>query len=294
MGHLPEFQVGRVFSAGWGTQSTAVLVLQAMGKLPKPYDVFAFANVGTDSENPETLTYYEQHIKPFATQHGIHLAESQRLYFGKPISLYEFMLTVESSQPLPLYFSETGKGKRICTVDFKIEVLNRWIKQYLKMPYVEIGIGFSVDEFHRTRKKYPDWHSHNWTRQENGSWRRGKRLGYWRKHEYPLIELGIKRQEAIRIVERAGLPSPPRSLCWFCPFQGRNGLLDKKKHSPETFRRILDLEDLLNERYQKRTGQKKSRYVTFHPDRIRTREMPDQKSLWDALDGECDLGVCGV
>ena len=39
----------RTFSFGAGVQSTAVLVLQALGRLPEPYDVFLFANVGDDS-----------------------------------------------------------------------------------------------------------------------------------------------------------------------------------------------------------------------------------------------------
>ena len=41
----------RTFSFGGGVQSTAVLVLQAQNKLPEPYDVFLFANVGDDSEH---------------------------------------------------------------------------------------------------------------------------------------------------------------------------------------------------------------------------------------------------
>ena len=35
----------RTFSFGAGVQSTAVLVLQAEGQLPEPYDAFLFANV---------------------------------------------------------------------------------------------------------------------------------------------------------------------------------------------------------------------------------------------------------
>ena len=42
----------RTFSFGAGVQSTAVLALQALGRLPDPYDVFLFANVGDDSEDP--------------------------------------------------------------------------------------------------------------------------------------------------------------------------------------------------------------------------------------------------
>ena len=60
-----------IFSFGGGVQSTAVLVLQAQGKLN--YDEFVFANVGDDSENPETLEYVNRYSKPFAAAHGIRL-----------------------------------------------------------------------------------------------------------------------------------------------------------------------------------------------------------------------------
>lgn len=41
----------RVFSFGGGVQSTAVLALQAMGKLPDPYDAFLFATREVASHN---------------------------------------------------------------------------------------------------------------------------------------------------------------------------------------------------------------------------------------------------
>ena len=65
--------VMRTFSFGAGVQSTAVLALQALGKLPEPYDVFLFANVGDDSEDPRSLDYYHKFHVPFAEKHGIEL-----------------------------------------------------------------------------------------------------------------------------------------------------------------------------------------------------------------------------
>jgi hypothetical protein len=67
----------RTFSFGGGVQSTAVLVLQAQNKLPEPYDVFLFANVGDDSEHPDTIEYFHNVHKPFAEKNGIHLEEME-------------------------------------------------------------------------------------------------------------------------------------------------------------------------------------------------------------------------
>ena len=54
----------RVVSWGGGVQSTALLVLAAQGKVD--YQRFVFANVGEDSENPDTLRYIAEHSRPYA------------------------------------------------------------------------------------------------------------------------------------------------------------------------------------------------------------------------------------
>lgn len=41
---------------------------KALGRLPEPFDVFAFANVGSNSENPATLEYLDKITRPFAEQ----------------------------------------------------------------------------------------------------------------------------------------------------------------------------------------------------------------------------------
>jgi len=292
----PRFRPYRLFSAGWGTQSTAALVLQAQRKIT-PYDAFVWANVGDDSEHPETIDYYHNHIVPFASKHGIPLIERQKIYKGKPITLYRFVHDVTNTMPLPLYFSEGGKANRKCTVDFKVEVVNRYFKQEVKKTHVEMGIGFSRDEAHRIYKKYPGWHDHNYSRQKNGQWKRSKKLGFWRLYEFPLTQLMLTKADCIKLVMDAGLPEPPPSLCWWCPFQGRKRLLDKKKHRPMMFAEMIHMEDMLNNRYQTLNhNPKKSKRVGFHPDRIPLRDMPEQYELWHEYEDQdgCDLGICDI
>lgn len=77
----------RAFSFGGGRQSTAALVLAARGQLE--VDLFVFANVGNDSENPDTLEYVETYAKPYAVAHGDELVEVQRRFRdGRDPSLY--------------------------------------------------------------------------------------------------------------------------------------------------------------------------------------------------------------
>ena len=63
------------YSNGGGVQSTAMLCLVASGDLPRA--PFIFANVGNDSEHPDTLAYLANHARPFAKAHEIEMVEVQ-------------------------------------------------------------------------------------------------------------------------------------------------------------------------------------------------------------------------
>ena len=116
----------RTFSFGAGVQSTAVLVLQALGQLPDPYDVFLFANVGDDSEHPDSLAYFRDVHVPYAEEHGIDLQEVKRVKRdGTSPTLLEDALAQERSIPLPLYLDGGGPGNRTCTGTYKINVMSR-------------------------------------------------------------------------------------------------------------------------------------------------------------------------
>ena len=103
----------RTFSFGAGVQSTAVLALQAMGRLPEPYDVFLFANVGDDSEHPDSLAYFRDVHMPFAEEHGIDLQEVKRVKRdGTSPTLLEYTLQDKRSIRLPMYLQGGGPGNR--------------------------------------------------------------------------------------------------------------------------------------------------------------------------------------
>ena len=40
----------------------------------------------------------------------------------------------------------------------------------------------------------------------------------WKQHRWPLIELGMSRNDCLRWMERKGYPLPPKSSCIGCPF----------------------------------------------------------------------------
>ncbi len=67
-------------------------------------------------------------------------------------------------------------------------------------------------------------------------------------HDYPLIAEGIDRQGCIDLIQHHGLPVPPKSGCYICPFQGRADFLKLREQKPELFCKAKTLETLCSEK----------------------------------------------
>jgi hypothetical protein len=222
----------RAFSYGGGVQSTAALVLAAQGRIDFP--VFLFANTGDDSEHPDTLRYVREVAMPYAEEQGIQLHETARRFRrgprkGERVTLYQELITNEKSIGIPMRMSGNGApSNRACTVDYKIDWLDYVLRQMgaTKADRAVIGLGISLDELERMSSDDPDLVS---------------------TKEYPLIDLRLTRQDCMNIISRAGLPVPPKSSCWFCPFHTAARWREMKEHEPELFQRAVELERLKNE-----------------------------------------------
>jgi len=275
---LPKIGSIRVFSFGGGVQSMAVLVLQAQGRIT-PYDAFVFANVGEDSENPATLAYLETISKPFAAAYGIPLIEVRKLTHNKPETLLQHLYRVQRAVPIPIYMQTGAPGHRTCTTEFKINVVDRWIRRE-GYSHAVIGMGISTDEFQRARDT--DWHDRHKT----------KRFGFWKKREYPLIALRLSRQDALAVINAAGLPTPPRSACWFCPFTSTARWIERRRTEPELFAQAVALEEMIN---IKRENIGRDRVYLHRSLRPLDKAVSEQLPLFPDDDGStCDSGYCFV
>jgi hypothetical protein len=218
-----------VFAHGGGIQSTAALVLSAVGALP--FREFVFANVGDDSEAPGTLAYLDQVAKPYAREHGIRLTEvRKRLRDGTVETLWGRMTKPGSrSLPIPVRFSGGAPAHRACTADFKIRVIGRELRRRgaCALTPATVGIGISVDEIERANTH---------------------RAEPYEQIVYPLLDLGLRRSDCARIIRDAGLPVPPKSACWFCPFRRRESWFALRREQPQLFARAARLEEMLTER----------------------------------------------
>lgn len=263
-----------VFSYGGGVQSTAALVLAAQDRLH--YKTFLFCNVGEDSENPATLSYVRHIALPYAQEHGIELIELQRTRYGEPETLYG-RLTREGSRSIgiPVRLARSGApANRACTGDFKIKVIAKWLREHgaTKDDPAVSGLGISLDEFRRMRSDSGIAHQ---------------------KLDYPLIDLRIDRQQCMNIIRDAGLPVPPKSSCWFCPFHSLRTWQEMRQEQPELFKKACDLEALII----KRMDDFKSGDAAYFTRKLKPLAQATSELIQNSLfedDDVCESGYCMV
>lgn len=223
----------RTISYGGGVQSTALLVLAAQCKID--FRTALFANVGDDSEHPATLDYVRNVAMPWAAEHGIAVHELHRVkrdgtraasILGR-VTQHDDPTTLR--EPFPVRGMNGAPLSRGCTRDWKIQPIGKWLKANgaSKDNPATVAIGISTDEFHRANNK---------------------RAEAYERPTYPLLDLGIDRSRCQTIISDAGLPVPPKSSCFFCPFHRPQTWAEMRRDEPELFEKSADLEELLNAR----------------------------------------------
>ena len=219
-----------VISYGGGVQSTAMIVLAAKGIID--YPTALFSNVGDDSEHPSTLEYVRNIAMPWAAKHGIEVIELHRTNrYGEPTeTIYQKLVNPEHrSFGIPVRMSTGAPARRSCTVDYKIRVVAKYLRQNgaTKDNPAHVAIGISTDEIQRANNKQPF---------------------PYEIVDYPLLDLGYSRTDCEKIIYEAGLPVPPKSSCYFCPFHKKSTWQEMRRDEPELFRKAVELEKLINQK----------------------------------------------
>lgn len=260
----------RAFSYGGGVQSTAALVLAAQGEIDFP--TFFFANVGEDSEAPWTITYLHEIAMPYAEANGIELRELvKRTRDGQPQTLMEKIDKSERSIPIPVRMGKDGApGNRSCTAEFKIKVIEKELRRRgaTKEAKATVGLGISVDEYWRAGSPEDPRSPYN-------------------LREYPLVDLRITRDRCRSIIQRAGLPVPEKSSCFFCPYKKLEDWRRLARNQPELFEKACALEDKLRARGQA-LGRGEFFFTRYGAP---LRELVDGNQL-TMLDESQDAGYC--
>lgn len=207
------------WSCGGGTQSAAIAAA-IDGGLPRP-DLIAIAD--TERERSSVWDYLDQVVSPALKKIGLKIERVKRSDFAKE-DLWEDWGGAEPQMLMPVFISNpdgsTGRLKTYCSSRWKRRVIMRWLRSQ-GVKECDAWYGITLDEVRRVRASTERWY----------------------QHRYPLIfDLPMRRNEAIRLVEKFGWPTPPRSACWMCPNREDAEWMDMKKNYPSDFASAVALE----------------------------------------------------
>lgn len=270
-----------VLNYSGGSQSSGILWMVLLGHIKIPNN-FVVLNADPGMENSETYLYTER---------------MRRMCFDKGITfvtvdgpnLYKDILNLKNTDAdrfdSPPYWTKSSEGKKgrlkqKCTQVYKIAPMDRWIRRYLegfhgipvtskRLPpeCVHKWIGFSLDELHRVSdpsQKYV-------------------------RFVYPLIELGMTKQDVLAFFASIGEKQPPRSVCNACFANNADYFREMKKDRPADFAQAVAVDDAVRDWTQ--IGVKESVYVSDLL--VPLRDIDSTNSSF--LEGEewsCDTGHC--
>ena len=266
---------------GGGVQSTAMVVLAAtrnkdFERAMQGRTIYAlFCNVGNDSEHPASLEYVRTIAQPWAVEHNFNVIELQPLKRSLWSHIMDHDDPATTREPIPVRGENGAPLSRSCTADWKIKRAGVWFKDQgcgVDKPKANVAIGISVDEIERA-----------------GRGRDEK----WERRVYPLLDMGLTRSDCEQVIRDAGLPVPPKSSCFFCPFHSRMKWAEMRRDEPELFAKSQLLEDTMNER--RAALNMRSVYLTGFGRRLSDAITEAQTPLFtDGAfnDGQCDEGYC--
>ena len=277
----------KFISLGLGQQSTALYLMSSRGELPRA-DYAIFADTG--SESKQTYEYLKWLLKWQKQHDGIPIITANRKK-----SLYNDLIegTNDSGTrfaSIPAFTKNpdgsTGILRRKCTEEYKVKIIHKAIrkvyglKKFQRTPFTETWMGITVDELGRIKYPRYKWQVFVYP------------FCNYRSIENRLEKLGfsfLSRADCVRWLTKNGYPLPPKSACFFCPYQSNVRWLEMKKNRPQEWDRAVKLDQQIRDSSKK--GVKHP--IFLHKDCVPLSEVnlnEDQLSLFPE---ECD-GVCDV
>lgn len=250
----------KVLSFGGGIQTTALAIMVTQGRVQT--DVIVMADPG--SESAGTYRYLEMFV-PWLRKRGRELAVVK----AKAGPLYEYVMDRSAVIPVRVGKDE-AIGHRQCTRQWKITPVYEYAKSIAGDGPIVMQLGISIDEVHRAKPS------------------QDKRV----TREWPLIDLGMTREDCRRVILDAGLPEPPKSACYFCPLLPGSHFARLAAEEPQAFEAAAVLEDAIIERRVAK-GQRPA-YLTAKGRPLRDVIALGQSILWPSTEGDECEGTCFV
>jgi len=264
-------EVVNVLSLGAGVQSSALLLMFHHGEITPPLDFAVFADTQCE---PAYVYEWLANLKAI-------VEPKIPILIGTRGNLADDFLnspTKTNYLPIPLWGVKDddggkGLGHRQCTKEYKIEVVQKVIRQ--KLGYkpgqwmkheIHLNIGISIDE--ATRMRMSRFHN--------------------QMNVYPLIEASTSRHGCREYIKSLNIGTPPRSACWLCPFRSNQEWLDMKQNDPESFQKAVKWDERIRHHQKGVTKFVHSEYVP-----LSDANLEDDSSQLDLFQNDCQ-GMCGV
>jgi len=184
-----------ILSLGAGVQSSTLALMAAQGEItPMPLAAI-FADTQSEPEAVyEWLNWLTPRL-PFPVR-SVTKGNLER----DILETLDGTLKRCAQPPLFVIGNQPGIGRlwRQCTKEYKLEPIRREARRLMReagAKRIRQWIGISADEAHRMRDsgvKYVE-------------------------NTYPLVDLGISRQDCLQWLKRHGYPQPHKSACVWCP-----------------------------------------------------------------------------
>jgi len=205
-----------VWNNGGGTQSTAILALIVQGELPVP-DVAIISDTGR--EKSATWRYIDRVHRPALAALGLELTVAR----AEDLARYGLELEKGRRVLIPSYGTlngRVGKGRAFCSGLWKREVIVKKLRSMGHKKY-EQWLGISIDEADRAVPAKPR---------------------AWAQTRYPLISLGMSRDDCQSLIYKMGWPAAPKSSCYMCPNIGTNEWRRMQKDDPADFEKAVAMD----------------------------------------------------
>ena len=262
----------RFLSLGAGVQSSTMALMIAHGEI-EPVDAAIFADTGWEPKHVYTWLDWLEKQLPFPI-YRVQRGNLRQDTIDRSKLLASRVAAIPWHMVMPN--GDRAMGRRQCTAEYKIypltvktrELLELKPRQRAKGVLCEMLIGISTDEALRMKPAKEAW----------------------KKHRWPLIEMGMNRNDCLRWMECKGYPLPPKSSCIGCPYHSDHEwrLI---KADPDSWADALEVDAAIRNQ-PKMKGQQ-----FMHRSCVPLAEVDlstaEERGQVDMFNNECE-GMCGV
>ena len=214
----------------------------------------------TTREATETWEYTIEYTLPLLERIGLRLEICTPRNYG----LYD---NEQNTLPRIPAYTAFGQLPLYCSNEWKRDEIRRYLRRQgygPKHPIIQ-WIGLSLDEVARMKRTGRKWIVNDW----------------------PLITiLKTYRGECQQIVLDAGLPMPPKSSCWMCPYRSNMQWRRLQDHYPGDWQNAITLDYSIRERDEQHS-------LFIHREAVPLDQADLERNQLSLLDG-CDSGYCWV